>query len=501
MPHHYCKYVTSDRRNLPEGSQLMVGDNIIEGWALKISSEDYSQTKTEEELAKDAVAAEIFGYAPDYLSSGESTWPIGSRLSPGDFCTEAGFVAGDDGCLVVHAGYGGDMRAFAPGTPLNIGDLVVNGSVVDSEGNIVFAPKSIDAEGWEAGTEGAAVALGGADDGADEYCSLQELAGKPAGTSKFDAFESALDLELDIPGLDWAWWAKILEKINGINTVGQQFLTKTNGLITQLEIDPDNACKLMPQVDKLLALINRMYVIMARIQKVIDKVYKIYKKVLKVWKLLKMFNPVAKIMTAIMMMLQIINGMGILLKEAAKNLTNVTALMSQLIALLQKIVAQCAINRGAEAGLSKEECEKLGGIIVDRKVGDLGRYAGKMADDNPFANASWGLDGDGNFGDEFGGDDDNRDYFRSNLPPGSAMNIGDTITGGSVFGPDGTEYSAPFTVPGNGFNTGSGGATLDSTDADDLSSSSVEAGLDQGLLDLQGCLTELNDLDKQDSWL
>jgi len=81
------------------------------------------------------------------------------------------------------------------------------------------------------------------------------------------------------------------------------------------------------------------------------------------------------------------------------------------------------------------------------------------------------------------------------------MNIGDTITGGSVFGPDGTEYSAPFTVPGNGFNTGSGGATLDSTDADDLSSSSVEAGLDQGLLDLQGCLTELNDLDKQDSWL
>ena len=285
-----------------------------------------------------------------------------------------------------------------------------------------------------------------------------------------------------------------------INNVGQQFLTKTNGLIAKLEVDPENACKLMPQVDKLLALINRMYAIMSRIQKVIDKVYKIYKKILKVWKILKMFNPVAKIITAIMMMLQIINGMGILLKEAAKNLTNTTKLMSQLIALLQKVVAQCAINRGSEAGLSAEECEKLGGIIVDRKVGDLGPYTGVMPDDDPFANDAWGLN-DPDFTDNDGGDESGRGYFWKHLPPGTGMNPGDIITGGSVVGPDGTVFTAPFTIPTDGFYTGDGGANRESSDPDDLSVGSVENDLDQGLLDLQGCLTELDDLDKQDSWL
>jgi uncharacterized protein YlzI (FlbEa/FlbD family) len=289
-----------------------------------------------------------------------------------------------------------------------------------------------------------------------------------------------------------------------VNNVGQQFLTQTNNLIVKLEVDPNEACKLMPQVDKLLALINRMYAIMSRIQKVINKVYAIYKKILKIWKILKMFNPVAKIMTAIMMMLQIINGMGIMLKEAAKNLTNTTKLMSQLIALLQRIIAQCALNRGAEAGLSKEECEKLGGIIVDRKVGDLGRYTGKMADDDPFANSSFGLDNEGNFTDTFGGTggtDDGREYFRSNLPPGTGMNAGDTITRGSVISPDGVEFDAPFTIPGFGFSAGPDGASLESTEAENLSAGTIEGELDQGLLDLQGCLTDLNDLDKQDSWL
>ncbi|MAE86038.1 MAG: hypothetical protein CMB80_25095 [Flammeovirgaceae bacterium] len=432
MPHveHYCKYVTSDRRNLPPGAQLMVGDSIIEGWAVKISDEEYSQTKSSAELAKDAVAAEIFGYSEDALTSGVPAWPIGSKMHVGDFITEPGFVAGDDGAVVYHAGYGGDMRAYAPGTELKVGDLVINGSVIDPNGNTIFAPVSIDDEGHTTGADGAAVAVGGAA-GDDEYCSLQELAGRPEGTTTFETFDSALELDWEIPGLDWSWWAKILEKINMINNVGQQFLAKTNGLISRMEVDPEKACALMPQVEKLLALINKMYAIMARIQKVIDRIYKIYKKILKIWKIISKFNPVAAVMEAVMMMLQIINGMEIMLKEAAKNLMNTTKLMSQLIALLQKIIAQCAVNRGADAGLSAEECEKLGGILVDRKVGDLGDYTGNMAEDDIFK--MWGDVDDG--GDE-----------------------------------------------------------------EDLLVDTVEGDLDAGLLDLHECLTELDDLDKIDSW-
>jgi hypothetical protein len=62
-------------------------------------------------------------------------------------------------------------------------------------------------------------------------------------------------------------------------------------------------------------------------------------------------------------------------------------------------------------------------------------------------------------------------------------------------------FTAPFTIPTDGFYTGDGGANRESSDPDDLSVGSVENDLDQGLLDLQGCLTELDDLDKQDSWL
>ena len=40
--------------------------------------------------------------------------------------------------------------------------------------------------------------------------------------------------------------------------------------------------------------------------------------------------------------------------------------------MLQRILAQCMALRGAEAGLSKEQCEALGGVYVDRRLGDLG---------------------------------------------------------------------------------------------------------------------------------
>ena len=78
-----------------------------------------------------------------------------------------------------------------------------------------------------------------------------------------------------------------------------------------------------------------------------------------------------------------VNGIPILLAQAVKTLSNVTRILASVIAMLSKVLSQCAINRGSDAGLSKEECEEAGGIYVDRKIGDLGIYDGTMpTDDN-----------------------------------------------------------------------------------------------------------------------
>ena len=66
---------------------------------------------------------------------------------------------------------------------------------------------------------------------------------------------------------------------------------------------------------------------------------------------------------------------------AFKNITDTTKILPQLIAQLSKILAQCATNRGMESGLTKEQCEALGGIYVEQRPGDIGNTAGGIADD------------------------------------------------------------------------------------------------------------------------
>ena len=122
---------------------------------------------------------------------------VGDCLESGDFVTEGGFVAGAGGVEVIHSGYGGEARAFAPGTKLKVGDLLVNGNALDPDGNQVDAPLAIDKEGFEVGSEGAVVSPGG-DDSDEAYCSLQELAAKPEDSSPVDDFASKLELDLYI---------------------------------------------------------------------------------------------------------------------------------------------------------------------------------------------------------------------------------------------------------------------------------------------------------------
>jgi hypothetical protein len=76
------------------------------------------------------------------------------------------------------------------------------------------------------------------------------------------------------------------------------------------------------------------------------------------------------------MVLGVINGIPQLLATAAQNMANSQRVMQSLLALLQKIIAQCMVNRGAEAGLTKEQCEAAGGVYVDRRLGDLGDSVG-----------------------------------------------------------------------------------------------------------------------------
>ena len=76
------------------------------------------------------------------------------------------------------------------------------------------------------------------------------------------------------------------------------------------------------------------------------------------------------------MVLQVVNGIPALLQTAAENMLNSQRVLRSLLAMLQKVLAQCAANRGAEAGLTKEQCEAAGGIYVDRRLGDLGDSLG-----------------------------------------------------------------------------------------------------------------------------
>jgi len=490
----YCKHITSVKRFLPAGSNLLLGDQITGGSAIKTGTGD-SSTQTDAELLKDQVASDIYGLDSSMID----LFNKNSVLGPGDFITEGGFEAGPDGADVIHSGYGGEARSFAPGTNLKEGDLVVNGRIVGPNGEQLNAPLSIDGDGYSVGPDGAVVSPGGATDD-EAYCSLQELAGKPAGSSFLDDLFADIDLDLEIPGLDFSWWVKVQEKINELSALQAKFLAKTQNLVSLVELDPEKVCQYVPDVSALIALLQKVQQTIRKIEKIFKQISKILKKIKKAIKFIKwLFAPI-RLVEAFLFLLQIVNGLVDMLEQAAKNLTDTSKLIPQLIALLQKLLAQCMAQRGAEAGLSQEQCEAVGGVYVDRRLGDLGDAGsgGQLGGDLGLGDLNLGLE-----------DDDDKDL--AYMKPGTDLNAGDYITDGSAVGPDGSIYEAPFTIPdtgdgsgdgsgdGNGFQTGANGATGESDNAI-MSEEELNALIDSQILDLSQCMTALDDISKTRSF-
>tara|TARA_R100000152_G_C6780775_1_gene214003 strand:+ start:2330 stop:3610 length:1281 start_codon:yes stop_codon:yes gene_type:complete len=366
-----CDNITSAKRFLPHGSSLLLGDQILEGNAIKTTASQ-GVGVSEEELEKNRIANQVFGIREDY----EDIYSIGERVYAGEFISENGFTADEDGVTVIHSGYGGEARNFAPGTALKEGDIVLNGYVLDKNGIRLDAPQSISSEGFTVGDDGAVVSPGDGSDDDEAYCSLQELGAQAADrpTGFFD--EISMELDLDIPDLDMKWWFKIQKKINDLMAVQNKFLVKVTTLVDKVELDPDDACKFIPDVNKLIKLIQRVERVISRISRLLKTLNRLVRKLKKIIKLLKWIFAPVRIVESYLMVLQVVNGIPALLQTAAENMLNSQRVLRSLLAMLQKVLAQCAANRGAEAGLTKEQCEAAGGIYVDRRLGDLGDSLG-----------------------------------------------------------------------------------------------------------------------------
>lgn len=483
-----CNNITSLKRNLAPGSTLLLGDQIVDGEAIFQGGESGPSGISEEEELQNQVAAEVY----DVELSTTSIFNSGDTLGAGDYITEDGFVAGPNGIEVIHSGYGGDARIYASGTLLEVGDIVVNGQVIDPDGNILDAPVSIDEEGYKVG-EGGAIVTPGAAESDDAYCSLQELAGKPEKGDRLDDLAAKLDFDVNIPGLKGDWWVKIQQKINGLTMMQGKFLAKTQNLITLMEMEPDKACDLVPDVNKLIKLMNKVLGTIRKINKLLKTISKTIKKIKKIVNLiLKLIKPL-RVVQAILFMIQVIEGIPMMIDAAVKNMTATERILPQLIALLSKIVAQCAMNRGAEAGLSKEQCEKLGGVYVDRQLGDLGdanALGGRTGLPDPNAD----LD---NLLDDLTEDDDEDNLY---FPPNMDLNPGDTLLDGIALGDGGETLQAPATIPSTGNWTmgEDGGAGVSENGI--LSEEEIDAILDRQILDLTDCMTELDDMIKTNSY-
>lgn len=481
-----CKNITTIKRHLQANSSLLMGDQIIGGSATKtggVGSD--SSGLSDAELEKNQAAAQVFGIN----LSMEQMFPMGSQLGAGDFVTEDGFTADANGVDVVHQGMGAEARVFAPGTEVKEGDLIINGKILDENGKEHSAPYTVNDSNSSVSSAGAVVSPGGADSD-DEYCSLQELAGTtPESQSRLEDMLDDLDLELDIPGLDMTWWVEIQKKINELMQLTGKFIAKTQNLVALVELDPDKACELLPDVSKLIEIMQKVVAAIARINAIMAKISKIIKKLKKALKLLMWLFAPLKMVQTLLLALQMIMGIPTLIEMAVRSMMDASKILPQLIALLQKIIAQCAMNRGAAAGLSQEECEALGGVYVDRSIGDLGDASGGGGQPNL----------DSSLDSNLGFDDMGNDYF----PPGMDLNAGDELGSGQAIGPGGSELTAPATIPydaneGDWSVGGEGG--MGTSDNADLNEDQIDAMLDSQILDLSECLTELDDYTKTASF-
>jgi|APSaa5957512535_1039671.scaffolds.fasta_scaffold03049_8 hypothetical protein len=483
-----CDNITSMKRSLPKGAKLLMGDQLIEGCAIKVTLSKTLPARSDDVIMKDRLASEIYGIDADDLVNGESLNPVGTKIYAVTFITEAGFEICSDSAVVIHSGYGGEVRIFAAGSSLNQGDILVNGTAVSSDGSIIFAPARINTSGFNVGSEGAIISPGGGDDD-EAFCSLQELFGKGSPKeSKLRDLIPELDIDYDIPSLDMTWWVPIQEKINEVSALQSKFMAKTQNLVRLVEVDEDEACKYVPDARKLMELLAEAQLILAKIKKLVQAIRTLIQTIKKVIKLIEFLFGVLKAVQPYVFLKQVISGVEIMLDVMYKNITNTSVMIPQLIAVLQGILAKCAFNRGMDAGLSKSECEALGGVYMDRRKGDLGssdgsgvlpgRIPGRILED-----LSIGID------------DDDILYLR----PGLTLNEGDKVFEGSVIDSDGNIFTGtqntPYTIPAEGYTVDSAGASGNSENAV-ISGEEFQALLNDQILDLSNCMVRIDDFEK-----
>jgi len=489
----HCEHITNIRRHLPAGARLLMGDQIIEGCAIKVSNTAERTPQSEEEYKANVAVAEIYGISEEDLNSDPLiTTPIGTKLHAPQpfFITEPGWEVCEPGAEVIHAGYGGEVRTFGPGSDLLEGDLVVNGIITDPNGASVEAPYLIPGVGYKVGAEGAVVSPTG-DDDESGYCSLQELAGQGRADAQRvqDSIFPDLELDFEIPGLDMSWWVPIQEKITEITQLHTKLASKVTGLKAKIDADPDPdaICKYMPQAQKLIQLLRDVQRLIAQIRQVVQVVrtaINTVKRVIKIIESIFMVGKAVKLAFVYLLIKQMIMGLAQMIDALARSLLDANRILPQLIAMLAAMIQACANQRGMESGLSKEDCEALGGTWIEgRRKGDMGPG-----------------DGAAGFSDR---DmqrliDDLNDDFDLYLRPGLVLNAGDEIKSGCVKGADEVEVHAPplFVIPEENHPwVVCESAASGRSDNAVISDAEIQAVLNSQLVDLSECLTRIDEIE------
>ena len=496
-----CKNITSLRRTLSGGAKLLMGDQVLSGCAIKVSNSFTKAPVTEEEEKQNKAVAEIFDIPDEQLDMEPLvTTPIGTKLIAPEpfFIVEPGWeVCEGTTAEVIHAGYGGEVRLFGADADLLPGDLIVNGTIIGPDGTVYEAPFQVPGPGYKVGPDGAVISPTGG--GEEDYCSLQELAGNVrADTKRVIDIDIDLDLDLDIPGLDMTWWVPIQEKINEITSLQSKLVAKVQMLADKAKYDPDgDVCKYRPEAQKLLQLVRDIQRILGQIRRVVQAVrtaVNTVKRVIRIIESIFMVGKAVKLALVYMMIKQMVLGLAQMIDTLARSILDANRILPTLIATLSAMIQACANQRGLEDGLSKEDCEALGGTWIEgKRKGDMGDgSAGRYGSD---------LDA------EVAALNDDLDLY---LKPGLALRAGDLITGGCVefenekvfvgtIPPeveqeeDATYQVESFEIPGEGWMVCDEGASGQSDNAT-ISEQEMRAILDAQIVDISACLTRIEDI-------
>ena len=496
-----CKNITSIRRMLSGGAKLLMGDQVLSGCAIKVSNSFQREAVTEEEERQNKAVAEIFDISPNQLELDPLVvTPIGTKLIAPEpfFITEPGWEVCEGATAeVIHAGYGGEVRLFGADADLLPGDLVVNGTIIGPDGTVYEAPFNIPGPGFKVGPDGGVVSPTGG--GEEDYCNLQELAGNVRPETKRIIDIPDLDLDMDIPGLDMTWWVPIQEKINEVTSLQTKLVAKVQMLADKAKYDPKgDVCKYRPEAQKLLQLVRDIQRILSQIRRVVQAVrtaVNTVKRVIRIIESIFMIGKAVKLAMVYLLIKQMIMGLAQMIETLAKSILDANRVLPVLIATLSAMIQACAQQRGLERGLSKEDCEALGGTWIE------GKRKGDMGDGSA-----------GKYGSELDAEvaklNDDLDLY---LKPGLALSEGDLITGGCVIGPEGervyvgpippvpeqepehTYQTESFVIPGEGWFVCDEGAAGQSDNAT-ISEQEMNAILDAQIVDISACLTRIDEM-------